>query len=103
MAKKGQRKSRAVREPSEQYDTHRQALRENTRFLLESRGITQRQFAAALHCAQSYVNIILNRDEELNFLMMCNVADVLGVPVLLLMTPGAFSKASNPRTPRKAS
>lgn len=98
--KRQTQKKIGVKKPSDQYDRHMAAFRDNTRTLLEMRGLTTRQFAELIPCSQGYVNIILNRpDDPLAFQLMCNIADTLGVPVLAMLAPGAFKA----RSPRKAS
>lgn len=93
------KKKMGVKKPSDQYDRHMAAFRANARALMESAGWTTRHFASEIPCSQGYVNIILNGEDPIALQLMCNIADALGVPVLAMLTPGAFKS----RSPRKAS
>lgn len=94
--KRGQLSSK---EPSKSYVTMMQAFRNSTRILRERLGWTTRQLAAQAEISQAWVYFIERTEKPVSFAQMVNIADTFGVPLVSMLTPGAFREPK----PRKAS
>jgi|GEM_PF-6476780 len=77
-------------ETSESYKVATAAFRENVKALRAQLNWSQRRLAEEANVSQPWINWMENHDESVGFPQMCHIADVFGVPITSMITPGSY-------------